>query len=291
MENLFAPLKKLQSISYSCFLAVAISTASLVGNTSIALAVNLPQQSLVPGGIAILELGENTLPRPQVTFNKTPITVLQNNNQWVAVIGIPLSAKIGQQTVQVRRQDKQNKVFFTIEDKAYRTQHITIKDKRKVNPNKNDMARITRERPQITNAFKHWRDAEDINLRFIAPVDGVQSGSFGSRRVFNKQPRRPHSGMDIAAAEGSPIIAPSAGKVIETGDYFFNGKSVFVDHGQGVITMYCHLSEIEVQKDQWVNTRDRLGKVGKTGRATGAHLHWTVSLNNTRVDPQLFLSE
>jgi murein DD-endopeptidase MepM/ murein hydrolase activator NlpD len=110
------------------------------------------------------------------------------------------------------------------------------------------------------------------------------------RRIFNGESRNPHSGMDIAAPVGTPVRAPLAGTVIDTGDYFFNGNTVFVDHGRGVISMYCHLSAIDVIPGQHVAAGTTLGKVGMTGRVTGPHLHWALSLNRAWVDPELFVA-
>jgi murein DD-endopeptidase MepM/ murein hydrolase activator NlpD len=151
------------------------------------------------------------------------------------------------------------------------------------------MQRITRESKQINSALRHWSDTQDVVLEFQKPVSGPTSSPYGLRRFFNEQPRKPHSGLDIAAATGTPIQAPAPGTVLDTGDFFFNGNTVLLDHGQGLVTMYCHMSKIGVKPGQTVNTGDSLGEVGMTGRVTGPHLHWGVSLNDARIDPLLFL--
>ncbi|HFE39031.1 MAG TPA: M23 family metallopeptidase [Gammaproteobacteria bacterium] len=275
--------QKVENYLYTCIFIIGLFCPTLV------LSQTLPHSAWVPGGIAILNVGKTANSKPQVHYQNQPVLTVWRENKWIAVIGIPLSTKPGKQFITVTTPKKRKKLAFEVTDKQYPTQHITIKNKRKVNPNENDMKRIIKERPIIRSAFKHWSNTSDVDLEFIAPVNGIQSSSFGSRRIFNKQPRKPHSGMDIAAALGTKIGAAAAGIVRETGNYFFNGNSVFVDHGQGLITMYCHMDSIAVKVGQHVNAGDKLGTVGKTGRVTGPHLHWTVSLNNARVDPALFL--
>ena len=135
----------------------------------------------------------------------------------------------------------------------------------------------------------HWRAAQDTDLAFILPVKGELSSHFGLRRFFNGEPRSPHAGIDVAVARGTPVKASAQGQVLAVGDYFFNGKTVFVDHGNGLITMYCHLDRIDVKTGETVRKGQRIGLSGMTGRATGPHLHWSVVLNGAMVDPELFV--
>ena len=268
-----------------------VLTLIMLFTTGNALGQDLPREAAVPGGVVIRDLGPAPT-RPSVTFNGSPVMVLRRAGGWVAVVGIPLGAKPGDYALQVKDAGgNTKKLAFEIHDKAYETQHITIKDKRKVNPSKQDLARIGKEKARIRQALARFSEQDVVVLSLALPVEGPTSSPFGLRRYFNEQPRKPHSGLDIAAPKGTPIRAPAPGRVIDTGDFFFNGNTVFLDHGQGLVTMYCHMDHIDVKPGQRLETGDRLGTVGMTGRVTGPHLHWGVSLNDARVDPALFLQD
>ena len=249
------------------------------------------EQTPVPGGIATITLPADVDPAT-VRYRERRVLVTREAERAIAVVGLALGARPGTHYLSARtRSDKPLKLSFQVSAKDYETQHITIKDKRKVNPEKRDMERISREQKQIKAALRNWSDADTVSLEFLKPVDGPTSSTFGLRRFFNEQPRKPHSGLDIAAPEGTPIRAPAPGTIINTGDYFFNGNTVFIDHGQGLVTMYCHMHRIDVETGQRVAAGEVIGAVGMTGRVTGPHLHWGVSLNDSRVDPTLFMTE
>jgi len=273
-------LNKITLLQLFCLLLLTLSQSSVEA---------LPQTQAVPGGIMVIALGDKP-DKPEVRFNKRRVMVIYADGQWQAVIGLPLSIKDGRHHIIVGSGHKPGKkIAFVVHGKQYPEQHITIKNKRMVNPNKYDMKRINRDRTSIRQALRHWQEKADVQLQFIKPVQGIYSSAFGLRRFFNKQARKPHSGLDIAAGQGTAILAPSAGTVIESGNYFFNGNTVFIDHGQGLISMYCHMDSTQVKTGQQLAQGDIIGTVGMTGRVTGPHLHWSVSLNNTMVDPSLFM--
>ena len=255
------------------------------------LAGGLPDNSPVPGGVALIELPASDA-APRVSYNGKPVMVLASGEVYSAVVGLPLAAKPGTHTLKVEYADGEHTTLdFAVLEKTYTSQHITLKNKRMVNPEKRDMERIGREQQRIKQALATWNEHTPDTLRFSLPVKGPVSSPFGLRRFFNEQARKPHSGLDLAAAEGAPIAAPASGRILDTGDFFFNGNTVFIDHGQGLVTMYCHMSRVDVKPGQTVKIGDVIGAVGKTGRVTGAHLHWGVSLNDARVDPTLFLDQ
>ncbi|MBT7952072.1 MAG: peptidoglycan DD-metalloendopeptidase family protein [Gammaproteobacteria bacterium] len=242
----------------------------------------------IPGGVAIIAVNDET--RPQVFYEDKKVMVIGNPGAWQAVVGINLNAKPGLHQILIKSSQANKSLQFTVIEKQYKTQHINIKNKRKVNPNKLDMERINREKKLIETVKSNWRNIELDSLDLILPVQGRYSSPFGLRRFFNQQARKPHGGIDIAAAEGTPIKAATAGIITNTGNYFFNGNTVFIDHGQGMITMYCHMNNIEVSEGEKINKGDIIGSVGQTGRVTGPHLHWSVILNQTTVNPEFFMS-
>lgn len=251
-------------------------------------AAETPRERRVPGGIAFVPIPGGETP-PVAVFNDQRVAVTRDKDQWVAVVGIPLSTEPGPHVIRVQTPSGFVETPFDVGDKKYRTQHLTVRNPRHVEPSPNDLKRIESERKRSDAALGRFMTSTPLTLQLASPVTGARSDSYGSRRYFNGQPRNPHSGMDISAAKGTPIKAPAGGEIVEAGDFFFNGKTVFIDHGHGLVTMYCHLDRIKVKVGDQVASGDVVGAVGATGRVTGPHLHWGVSLNKAMVDPALFL--
>lgn len=276
----------------SLALLTLLLNLGLLSSTLQAQPLTMPDHSSVPGGVALIPLPNDSARAPEARYGKHRVLVVPsadtkyaNQAPWVALVGIPLSAKPGSHQLKVG----DDSLSFEVVDKHYREQRLVIKNKRKVNPNKLDLDRIGKEKKKMLAALGNWDDSSLTVIRFARPAKGPFSSPFGLKRFFNDQPRKPHSGLDIAAPKGTPIVAPAPGLVTDTGDYFFNGRNLILDHGQGLITMYSHMDRIDVEIGQRVELGQQLGTIGNSGRVTGPHLHWAVSLNNVRVDPILFL--
>ncbi|WP_421152861.1 peptidoglycan DD-metalloendopeptidase family protein [Aeromonas dhakensis] len=265
-----------------CCLLLLLASQSALAEGFISRLLNHP----VPGGVAVVPLGSEAQ-APTARYQDKPVLVVrEEGKRWIAIVGIPLKSQPGPHQLQV---SDGRTLSFTVGSKHYREQHIKLKNGRQVNPLAEDMARINRELAEQTRAYQTFSPAQPSNLLFDKPVEGPLSSPFGLRRFFNGEERNPHSGLDFAVGAGTPIKAPAAGKVILIGNYFFNGNTVFVDHGQGLISMFCHMSKVDVKLGQSLPRGGIVGRVGATGRATGPHMHWNVSLNDARVDPAIFI--
>lgn len=263
-------------------------TTALLCCTNMTLAA-LPKSAYRAGGIAILPITDNTT---QVRFNQQPIAIAEQDGHRFAVIGIPLDINTDTLTVQLKQADGQTESKnITLASYDYPEQRLKITNNSQVNPNPEQLARYGREAAEQQHIYQSFSPRQSAGFPdFIQPTQGRYSSPFGLKRFFNDEPRAPHSGLDIAAPIGQTVLAPANGVVVGVGDYFFNGKTILIDHGQGIISMLCHLSRIDVSVGDVLKQGQAIAQVGNTGRATGPHLHWGMSLNNQRVDPLLFLA-
>ena len=232
----------------------------------------------VPGGVVAVPLPEHAV---DAHFEGRPAVVHRDH----ALIGLPLETSPGEYSVDISTRTGDLKVHFNVQPKEFPVQRLTIANDRMVNPKSEDLVRIGKETAKMRAAYALASPAQGDLHPFLLPVEGEMSSPFGRKRILNGQPRSPHQGLDIAASTGTPMIAPAAGIVVVTGSFFFNGNTVMIDHGSGLVTMYCHLHEVHVEEGDSLARGETFGSVGATGRATGPHLHWTVSMHGAKVNP------
>ncbi len=258
---------------------------AMVGST---IARAEPRNLPVPGGVAVIPLG-NSSQAPRARWADSPLAVIRHEQGWAALLGIPLDTAPGTLTIKIDGTGSQaRQIPVKILSKDYPVQKLTLKNQNQVTPDEETLARIQREK-EVTDQVKRHFSAPSPATDFSLPANGRLSSRFGLRRIFNGEPRNPHGGLDLAVGSGTPIHAPATATVLNIGNYFFNGNTVFLDHGQGLISAYMHLSRVDVKEGQQLRQGDAVGLSGATGRATGPHLHWAVFLNGTAVEPEAFL--
>ncbi len=275
------PLRRQLIISVPPLLTGLVPTSAFAKAPAL---TQLPTQERVPGGVALISLpdGEASL---SATYLGSPLLVLKQTSGYLAVVGLGLDSKLGAAKIEIPGREA---IAFWIKAKTYQEQRLKVAPGM-VDLSPENQARYERERQHTNQLLSRPLSAAPNQFKMTAPTPGNQSSSFGLRRFFNGQSRNPHSGMDIAAPTGTPLTAPLAGTVIDVGDYYFNGGTIWMDHGAGLLSMFCHLSSMTAKEGDVVKTGDVLGAVGATGRVTGPHLHWSVNLNRTMVNPALFL--
>ena len=268
-------------------ITVATGWLSVAGR---AYAGALPESSAVPGGIAIKYLGASD-EAPRVELAGQRVLVTGDAAGWNAIVGISLKTQ-GDTSIRIAvAWPNRNSETLTIPigNKRYATQELTVKPGQ-VNLSAENLARHRRESAHLKKIRSTYSEPLLGSLALVQPCEGTRSSSFGLRRIFNGESRNPHSGMDLAAPKGTPIVAAAAGRVVDVGNYFFSGNIIIIDHGLGFLTLYAHLSEMDVAVGDPVQSGTQIGRVGATGRVTGPHLHFSVYLNAVPVDPALFLS-
>ena len=209
---------------------------------------------------------------------------------WIAIVGVDLDAKPGPHVAELslRFGDGRTRKAIdtvTVNAQKFPTTKLTVED-RYVELSPEDAARASKEAQEADVIYATLTPESYWSEPFVVPIQGAKDGrNFGHRRVFNGEPRAPHSGADLKAAVGTAVYAANRGRVVLAKDLFYSGKAVFIDHGLGLYTVYLHLSKIDVAPGAIVERGERLGLAGATGRVTGPHLHWGVRIVDARVDP------
>lgn len=252
-------------------------------------AINI-KNTPVRGGVAVIEFISNNS-QPEVYFYKNRVYVKKiKDKTWQAIVGLPLNIKTKKHSIKVVDRSTRN-IEFVVKQVNYPEQRITLKGKKKkyIKPSNAHIKRIIAEKKLLQHTMKVWSNGGLSHQDFIMPAQGILTSKFGVQRFFNGVAKRPHSGIDIANKKGAEVKTAASGEVILVGDFYFNGKTIFVDHGQGLITVYIHLDKILVKNGEQISQGKVIGLMGQTGRTTGVNLHFGVYLNEVAVNPELFL--
>ena len=227
---------------------------------------------------------QTTPPKVQFLGKTIPAYPISPDGKYGILAGIDLGQKPSRYDLILKGTSPERKVVVDVIPVEFGVQELTLPED-KVTLDDSTLRRVRKEQKEILGSMGPVTGEKLWEGSFIHPVEGEVSGRFGVKRILNGQPRSPHSGEDFKAPQGTPVQVSNTGRVVMTGDYFFSGRSIIVDHGLGCYSMYFHLHEIMVKPGDRVEKGAIIGLVGATGRATGPHLHWGIRINGARVNP------
>jgi len=250
------------------------------------------ERSLQPGELVLFEI-QSPYPLKRLTLKafdrEFPAFSDDAGRRWTALVGIDLETKPGSYRVHMSGIGTEENAVnvrdtLAVSGKKFPTRELTV-DEKYVTPPPDVLDRIRKERERVNAVFASISPEKFWKVPFIVPVPGNVISAFGKRSVFNGNPRSPHRGVDFRGAAGTPIHAPNTGRVVLADDLYYSGNTVILDHGLGLYSYLCHMSSFSVKEGDLVHTGDLVGKVGSTGRVTGPHLHWTIRLAGSCIDP------
>jgi murein DD-endopeptidase MepM/ murein hydrolase activator NlpD len=221
-------------------------------------------------------------------FNRDLAAFRLDATRWQALLGIDVDTAPGSYEVSFEATSAGHTTTATTElniTAGTFGRRVLKVDEGYVNPPDPAIARIKREAVEIERLWTQSEPRRLWDLGFVRPVPGRANGAFGSRSIFNGQPRQPHGGADFLSPAGTAILAPNSGRIVLARDLYFTGNTLVIDHGLGVFSLLAHLSVMDVHQGDLVTRGQTIGQVGATGRVTGPHLHWAVRMNGARVDP------
>jgi len=254
-----------------------------------ALPAQAKEYQVVQGGVATLDHAAASHATLRCLDRQWPVRRMSDGSLrgWV---GIDLKTRPGTYRCRWHYDGGKESVSLQVTKGEFRISRIQVKRKMAVF-DAPTLKRIRHDQQALKQSYRAHVDATPDIVMHAMPVAGIISTPFGAQRYVNGEPRSPHSGLDIAAPEGTPITAPLAGKVVLASAMYLNGNTVVIGHGDGLVTIYCHMAHLDVKQGEWIKAGERIGVVGMTGRSTGPHLHWGIRFHNARINPAALLKE
>jgi murein DD-endopeptidase MepM/ murein hydrolase activator NlpD len=276
---------------YATALAALLLTSPSIAQSN--LRVTAADRSLQPGEVVVLTIVAPDSPSELRVraFDRAAPAFRVTATSWGALVGIDLDTKPGTYSVAIDATpgDEHTTYSLRVRPKHFATRTLTV-DEAFVNPPASEQPRIEREAAELHRIYQRPDHHKLWDGPFVRPVPGAATSVFGTRSIFNGQPRNPHGGADFLSPAGTSIHAPNAGRIVLARDQYFSGNTILIDHGLGVFSMLAHLSAFDVREGDMVQAGQVVGRVGATGRVTGPHLHWAVRIADARVDPLAVLA-